>query len=454
MGRGVVLWPAAMLALTALAGVSVVAEPTVAYLPPLAVGVALALSLSTPTLAMIAVASAVLLPGLANAGVLPQQATYLNLALVWATFAISLYRRERTAPLLRLIGLLAAAALFSTVAAVVEPARGLFYFALLAEPFVLIAAILSVDPKEWVAKRLQFLAIWLALIQIPFALIEFATHGGGDHVQGTLYGEKAGAHVMGGIALLGALALVYSGWRLRYPLAAALFLLPILADAKQVIFTFALGALLVLWKGSKVRFAVVAGAALVLVYAVLNLTAAAPFSHKAVDQLKGGKIGKFASGRVVAGELRASPVAAAFGLGPAESISRSAYLTTSLSDTAPLAKQLHFAPATLPFKADYEAHQLSGGGSSVNAGLSSLLGILGDLGLFGAAAYVLVAIAAVRLTQWPAARVGVVMLAALGLAFDWLEQPPFTLYVALLIALGWHLDHFARSGTRHRADQT
>ena len=81
------------------------------------------------------------------------------------------------------------------------------------------------------------------------------------------------------------------------------------------------------------------------------------------------------------------------------------------------------------------------GGTSFNSGLSSALGILGDLGLAGTAAYaalygsLFIAVRRLRSPEAVAATGGWAMWGVLGLVFDWWEQPPLSLVLAVLSGL-------------------
>ena len=92
--------------------------------------------------------------------------------------------------------------------------------------------------------------------------------------------------------------------------------------------------------------------------------------------------GKEAAAATVFGALRADPPALVLGLGPAETVSRAAYMTTPLllHGDSPL-HVLRLSPAKLAAKAQTDAFDASGGGTSFNTGVSSALGVVGDLGI-------------------------------------------------------------------------
>ena len=82
-------------------------------------------------------------------------------------------------------------------------------------------------------------------------------------------------------------------------------------------------------------------------------------------------------------------------------------------------------------------------GGSVESAASSALGIIGDLGLVGLVAWGTLFFAiwrrAGRSNSWlaPAARSGLLMVAALSFVDNWLEYPEFAVPFAILI--GWVL---------------
>jgi hypothetical protein len=128
-----------------------------------------------------------------------------------------------------------------------------------------------------------------------------------------------------------------------------------------------------------------------------------------------------------------------FGKGPAETVSRAAFITIDSQEDS--FGGVALKPAKIAVEAQTGARSVSGGGTSINSGVSSMLGVFGDLGLFGAFAYaglflsVLFAVWQKRSSAAVAATVGWVMLAILGLVYDWWEQPPFTLFLAVLTGL-------------------
>jgi hypothetical protein len=102
---------------------------------------------------------------------------------------------------------------------------------------------------------------------------------------------------------------------------------------------------------------------------------------------------------------------------------------------------LGLSPAELAVDAHSSAQRASGGGSSFNTGVSSALGVLGDIGIAGALvyvsliAYLFVALRRSRRSEAVPATCALALFTALGLVFDWWEQPPFGVVVGLLVGL-------------------
>ncbi|HDD44553.1 MAG TPA: hypothetical protein ENG63_06820 [Candidatus Desulfofervidus auxilii] len=99
-------------------------------------------------------------------------------------------------------------------------------------------------------KLLQKLALIIPVAQIPFSIYQALHIGIGDSVQGTFAGQGAGHHVMGAISLLGVLYVLskkiekFNFNILDLILLFFLFLLSVLADAKQCLVAFVLGFLI------------------------------------------------------------------------------------------------------------------------------------------------------------------------------------------------------------------
>ena len=135
------------------------------------------------------------------------------------------------------LGLFAAAVVASALVNHPELIRGPVYFALLAEPFAIIAALLVDPPSAVWRRRLLRTCVVLVAVQVPICYWQATTACWGDGVQGTLYGSGAGAHVVGAIAAVGAFWYMARAERLWSPTSiaviAALFGIVLVADASR-----------------------------------------------------------------------------------------------------------------------------------------------------------------------------------------------------------------------------
>lgn len=340
--------------------------------------------------------------------------------------------------------------------------RALAGILLFLEPFGLALAVVLARPT--VADRrlaLRLLAV-LGGIQVPFALVQYARFGIGDEVKGTLLAAGAGAHVFPAVVVV-ALATLVASRRVGASLGLAglvvAALLAIAADAKQVLFVMpgAAVAYALAPSGARGRLGKRAATALVAAGTVVVSLAGYRVTSFAIEMMeKGSNGGKAAVARAVLHDLGSDPAAAAVGLGPGETVSRLALLTTPARgeepDVAPV-RALGLRPGKRT--AEYQAVADRGpfaGASSFTSPTSSLLGVLGDYGLLGLAAFgfmcaaILGALLRSRSPMASAAVAGWAMLLPLGIVFDWLEQPPLTLVVALVSGL-------AISGNRDGTDE-
>ena len=398
---------------------------------------------------LFALVAALTFKGLVTLGVLPGVATFVDLPLSWLAFALAVARSGRWSPPARRLGwLIAFLALSVVLAWVVHPAellRPVVYLILLGQPFVLVAALVIDPPSPRLRSALELCVVALLAVQIPIMAWQSLYLGPGDAVQGTLYGSGAGAHVISAVAVAGGLWLLVSDrWPgpLRVALVVCLLAVPFVADAKQVV--FAMPALLagVSWgryRKKAVLLAVVVAASLVILVTVyrpgrtgLDILGAAAL----------GESGKQVTVEIVWDHLTEDPATFLFGLGPAQTVSRAAFMTTDLflGADSPL-RSLGLAPAAIAVEVQQRADEASGGGTSFDSGVSSAFGVLGDLGLVGVVAYASLLASVflfLRRIERPQAMVAAgawAMFAVLGFVYDWWEQPPFSVLLAVISGL-------------------
>jgi hypothetical protein len=328
--------------------------------------------------------------------------------------------------------------------------RAMVALAIWLEPFALLIMLLVEPPSK--QQRHWLLALIGLLVATELLLIaaQWRSGAGADDIRGTLLRNGAGAHVVAGVCALAGLAVVawsLVGGRLRMiggiaTAAALLIFVPAVTDAKQVTFA-AIPAGLAMLLASR------AGLKRVLVLlpvpaAVIILVSLMPAGTIAVSYLKSGNVqtGKVAALEVVAGHMGSSLGAWAVGLGPANTVSRAAFLTgDSVTHDSPL-KQLGLAPAEFAVEANNRNRQTNVD-TSVASTLSSFVGIFGDVGFAGLISYLLIVVAVLR-RLWrkrtissiaTGAMAGWVMSFPLAFVYDWWEQAPFMLFLALMTGL-------------------
>jgi hypothetical protein len=418
-----------------------------------------------------AIISALLSRTLVSFGLLPNVAQFADFGFVTAGLAAVALRRAGpwTAGSRRLAAPLAALLVVIWTSSLMHGTghlRALVVFMLWAEPFALLLILVLEPPPERHRRTLLACFGLLVVLQVPFALWQAATKGLGDPVQGTLIGSGAGAHLMAGVTTLGALALMNWGygrsfqWGVVATLGAVplILLLPVLADAKQIVFALPAAAVVLVALTRKVtRKVAISGAlAAVLAYLVLQV----PQGGSAVnflDRAGSGKSGKLVGFEVALGETRKYWANWVFGLGPAQGLSRAAFLTTIVGNDAAVTtsgrvtraaqnakgplQRLGLAPATVPVLAQDKARRVASG-TSFNSPMSSALGVFSDIGILGSAvlAWLLISVGAALVharEHWlaRAALAGWAVSIPLAFTFDWWEEPPFMLPLALLTGL-------------------
>ena len=358
-------------AASAALGAGVVINPQISFACLVALLGAFALAAPASAWVLAALVAALSFKGLVSIGVLPSVATFIDLPLAWGAFFVALIKRPQTSPFLKRhlqwLGALALAVLIAWVFNPSEILRPLVYLMLLAEPFVIVGALMADPPSARMRRVLERTLLALLLIQIPFVVIEIAKYGApSDHIQGTIYGAGAGAHVISAVVVVGGIWILSGGggkalrtWRI--PLVAALFFIPFIADAKQVIIALPAIVLASSWRVGPLQL-VVRGA--LAIGSVVALFAFNPAGHAAagfLERSQEGRGGKEAAMLFVWQKLEEDPASVAFGKGPAETVSRAAFMTTDLlqRSDSPLA-ELGLKPATIAVEAQQAALLVSG----------------------------------------------------------------------------------------------
>jgi hypothetical protein len=333
-----------------------------------------------------------------------------------------------------------------------EILRPFFNWLVFLEPFLIIYALVRVPLPSARERSLWKLALAIPFAQFPLALGQALSRGIGDGVQGTFVGMGAGHHVAGAVALTGTLVCAARGLssdtfrqRLTWLVAGVLLLIvPILADAKQNIAAF-LPALFLLIS----TFARFRRTGLIVALPIFGLVLLVAYSYdpslqRIVDRTVMSDVteNKQEALAIITHSLSATPGSWLFGVGPGNSVSRVALMgmESYLNSDSPVTL---LGLGTAPLTREVWGMRTSGSllYSSVTSGISSWGGLLGDLGLVGLGFYVWMGWQLWKHTKkrrgWEAAaaRAALVMAGILGTIYSWLEEPGFTLMVALIVGL-------------------
>ena len=457
-GRRSVLAGALVILTGMLAGLAIVVLPLAAWT---IVGAALILllllapsSVRVGATVLAAISSRLLVA----TGFFPELFNFFHFPLVLVTALVATLESGTRSTLQRnlgfgLIGLLGTC-LLSWIIGGGQLIRPLLDWLVICEPFLLIHAILAQPPDPRSLRALWGLSLAFPFIQLPLAVYQALTLGLGDPVQGLFVGMVAGSHVTGAVALLGSLlcmarAAIASKAKAR-PLwlvgVAVLFIVAVLADAKQVIVAFfpamallLLGHLRLHWTRTIMALAVLAGVILGAFSYYRPLQAALDWAF-----ISRGLFGKLQAFGVIASRLSSKAGGWIFGLGPGNSVSRVALMGMEgyIKPNSPVRLLgLNAAKTTLElWNLTYSNWQSAA--SSVWTSISSWLGLLGDLGLAGCALYLWMTWRLWRSLNsdagWQSrlARAVLLMSMLLGFTYSWLEEPCFMLPAALIVGLG------------------
>lgn len=399
--------------------------------------------------------AALTLKGVSTLGLLPSVAALIDIPLAWGSLFVALLHvralsREQRLLVILLLSLLVITIMSSAFSGF-DVIRGVLFLGLLGQPLAVATALIVDRPTPTERRVLERLLLGLLVVQIPITYLQFSLYGPSDNIKGSLWGAGAGHHVISGVIALGCVWIAVAApisRKVKLLLILLLAPIPFLADAKQVILALPAVLLVTRWKNIKDVFARFS----IVVIAVLTLLIAFPAGKVALnylDDARHGRTSKQHTASFVVQKMEHNPASAVFGQGPAETVSRAAFMTTDdlLSADSPL-RTLGVTPARVATEAQaLGIVRLGGEVSSFESGLSSAIGILGDIGVAGLACYlgfwfVLLSYARRAGSQGTAAASGIALLLGLGLVFDWWEQPPFTVFVGVLVglaasAVGW-----------------
>jgi len=318
---------------------------------------------------------------------------------------------------------------------------------LLAEPFVLLGAIISVPWSPSSINRFRRWLLFLVAIHVLLAYFQrFALGATGDNVVGLFLGGS-GSHQAGAVALLAAgyffVRLAHLSVTMR--VALALFFAPVVifADAKQVIVGLLVSLLilaLLTWRhvGSTLRYVAFLSVAVVIVGWLASTIVPQLTIWADTDKIQAGLEQKLTVFPLIA-SFYDSPLNWLFGMGPGHTVGRLGLLFPDYYDyLRPLGATT--SPITQAVWAANQSDLLSNSqtGSSLWALMFSWAGIWGDLGLLGLGTYLYLWWVVWRNFCWTdLSKYLLIVVLVFGAMFDWLEEPAFMLFVVSLVGLEW-----------------
>lgn len=390
---------------------------------------------------------------------LPQWFLRLDLLLAWTAFALALLAGFRgmagTVKVLItgivLLGIFELVTAFRSDIALTGPALS---FSLYALPLAVVATLLLTPPPGELRPKILIFLLVLGFIEVPISIIQVPLTPHPDFVSGTFPGLLLGGHLNGAIASVAALWILGGASSFRETLWAwPLVLVTLLSDTKQamlllpVVLALSPAVDFRVWLSRLIAPVFVAG----LAFFAPAIPGVIPDNNRYVGlqvrdtvagrDFKGDGQGvrfsrKTEATSLVARELTASVPTLLFGLGQGQSVSYVALLSNEGKGET-LGGSLGLEPSRILV----EELGIWDGTGSFASEFSSLVGLVGDLGLFGFGAF-LIGLGAITLMVWriPARRRGGVQAVglfylAMGLIYIWWEQPVFTLYLGLFAGL-------------------
>jgi len=416
-------------------------------------------------LVLVALAAA-FFPRVLTAAGAPALLNFVHFGLVTALFALVCFRlRRRSVPLVVGLILLFAAIATSALVNGAGLVNVVLDFLLLAEPFLLLAAIVNARWSPTSIVRFRFWLFAFAAVNVAFAYFQYGVLGNRkDFVQGVFPEMGAGHHVAGAVALSAALYFfadfpLRARW-LRFVAPAIAAFVVVLTDAKQVMAVF-LAALLVLMVvkarhlGAAFKYLSVGGASVVAIFFLAYTVHPTLKSWARLDLIQKGLEQKLSVFPIIT-SFYETPLNWLVGLGPGHTVGRLGWLLPDYSQyLMPLGATIH--PATEAVWGVQDGHWMTNvtTGSSMWSLLFSWSGVWGDLGLLGLAVY-----AGLWLLVWRRVclddlqRFLLLTMLVFGAVFSWMEEPGYMLFVVSLIGLRWQEKRHGASEPKLRPDRS
>ena len=345
-------------------------------------------------------------------------------------------------------------------------------FILWVEPFLMLLAILCLPTniailskiKRWVSYSLYFHTL-LAFIQ-RFIFNLHTLDGLADNIQGVFYRSGAGHVVGASVALSFGIYLIFScppSISQRYLLRVFYFICAftqmLLSDAKQVIFSFAVAGCLLIFTGFKniyvfARYLLtLILTTLLFVWCVNNLEAFNAFKtwiRPEIYTLDGeATLLKTAVFRIAPTHFN-SLFNIFFGLGPGHTVDRlGGWMLQEYSDLLmPLGATIH--PISAEIWRVTGASWL-GDQSSMFSPLFGWAAIWGDFGLVGLTVYTSIFMTIFfKICTQPLSKFLLLSVCVFGFVFSQLQEPGYTITIAVLIGMLWHEDKIKNAVKNNR----
>jgi hypothetical protein len=348
----------------------------------------------------------------------------------------------------------------SAAANLTNPLRVLMFVIITGEPLAILWGIQRWGPDEKSERSIGRAMFWLLALQLPIVLWQ-GFEGKWkipDMVKGTMLNHGAGHHILGGLFALGLFAWLAGSFAGRHAMWTAPFIAIIAfavmgaAGALQVILLGGLALPILLLSrrlpGGDRKSRSRRGGTIVVSMIVILLAASAPYWADIIVPGILTRAEELANPEqlteVTFAEQRAhsDPLEFLLGSGPGTSGSRAALLLT------PAYAKENSVFLRLPLKPTRDALLISGEtknplyGGSAESAPSSMLAVVGDLGIVGVVGLALLLIGIVKRSRqvgsWLAPAITAAVVMSVGLSFidNWLEYPEYTIPLAILIGLG------------------
>ncbi|MBD2605347.1 hypothetical protein H6G81_12570 [Scytonema hofmannii FACHB-248] len=395
--------------------------------------------------------ASVMFPRVLTALKVPSVVNFLHFALVIVLFVwvVPKIRSQIAGKLLVglmiFLGIIISSAMFNKAGVI----NVILSFLMLAEPFMMLIAIVSTKVPESSIKKFQFWIFSFVYIHLAFVYFQkfIINPYSPDEIKGIFLKMGAGHHVGGDVALtFGVYFLLCSGVRSLW-LRIFVFILCmgniLYADVKQVVIAFLVSWFLLILTQMKeiVKAIMYLGIAIPITIGVLKIINTLYSGIRYISDMEvvteafQYKLSVFS----IISSFYKSDINWLFGLGPGHTISRLGWL---MKDYLQLLQPLGIT-GTSVFETVFNAQESyywsnSITGSSMYSLLFSWAGIWGDLGFLGLGVYLYL-----WFLVWnyicldKVSKFFLITVFVAGLIFSWMEEPAFMLFVASLIGLQW-----------------